>query len=37
MPDTPRSFPLDDVASGEKGQFRYPVSETYLGDPARFR
>lgn len=32
MPDMPHPLPLDDIAPGEKRQFRYAVSETYLGD-----
>ncbi|WP_152040767.1 succinylglutamate desuccinylase/aspartoacylase family protein [Salinigranum salinum] len=33
-PDQPRSFRYDgEVRPGEKRQFRYEVSETYLGDP----
>jgi len=32
--DTPRSFRFDaEVTPGEKRQFRYEVSESYLGDP----
>ncbi|WP_254824278.1 succinylglutamate desuccinylase/aspartoacylase family protein [Haloglomus halophilum] len=34
VPDEPRAFRYDgEVRPGEKRQFRYEVSETYLGDP----